>query len=423
MGITDRANIIRKLFAIGVFGAIIGCATVCYSQSDTTKTRKYHETLEDQLPVKLDSTKQRDLADEIYKLLGKTNTFNKAQHAKKINFSVIPSLGYTLTTGFAVDITSNAAFYTDSKHDENLSAIVNDLVFDTKEQKLLYLRSEIWAKDNNYKFVGDIRTLEYPTTTYGLGSSTTNATADNIFFYYIRFYGTFYKKVIPDFYAGVGYNLDQHLDISEDGNANGTESDIAKYGDPRQTTSSGVNFSLLFDNRRNQLNPLGGYYANLIYRQNLTFLGSDENWQSLELDMRKYLRVSPSSNNILAFWGMAWFSSANTPYLDLPATGNDMYDNSGRGYAEGRYRGRDMLYLETEYRFGIMKNGLLGGVIFANGETFSGYQSTTFQKIAPGTGAGIRIKANKHSDSNICIDYGVGVNGSHGFFVNLGEVF
>ena len=38
-------------------------------------------------------------------------------------------------------------------------------------------------------------------------------------------------------------------------------------------------------------------------------------------------------------------------------------------------------------------------------------------------GFGIRIKVNKVSNTNIAIDYGFGLDGSHGFFVNLGELF
>ncbi len=110
-------------------------------------------------------------------------------------------------------------------------------------------------------------------------------------------------------------------------------------------------------------------------------------------------------------------------YLNLAATGGDMYNNSGRGYAVGRFRGRNELYLEGEYRFGITRNGLLGAVIFANGESFSELKSNAFETMAPAAGTGIRIKLNKHSNSNICIDYGVGTGGSRGFFVNLGEVF
>ena len=65
----------------------------------------------------------------------------------------------------------------------------------------------------------------------------------------------------------------------------------------------------------------------------------------------------------------------NPPYLDLPSTGWDSYNNTGRGYVQGRYRGKDLMYLESEYRFGITRNGLFGGVVFANAETVSNYPS------------------------------------------------
>ena len=32
-------------------------------------------------------------------------------------------------------------------------------------------------------------------------------------------------------------------------------------------------------------------------------------------------------------------------------------------------------------------------------------------------------KVNKHSNLNLAIDYGIGIGGSRGVFVNLGEVF
>jgi outer membrane protein assembly factor BamA len=406
----------RTLFILAVFSSF-----KCAAQNYHLKTDTSHRYIADQVPAKIDSSKQRDLGEELYGLIGKKNGFDRKQ--RKVNVSVVPSAGYTLTTGAAFDLSANAAFYTDAGHNENLSAYLNDFAIDTRKQKYLFSRSEIWAPNNDYKFVTDVRLQEYPTTTYGLGSGTTNQTADNIFYYYLRAYPTFYKKLAPDFYGGFGYDLDDYWGVTEDGNANGTESDFKKYGDPSRTIASGVNFSLLYDNRRNSIYPLGGYYANLTYRQNVTWLGSDQSWQSFRLDLRKYMRLSPNNNNVLAFWGMAWFSSANTPYLDLPTTGGDMYNNSGRGYAVGRFRGYDMLYLEVEYRFGILRNGLIGGVVFANGESFTGYSGIQFQKIAPATGAGIRVKANKKSNTSIGVDYGVGIDGSRGFFINLGEVF
>jgi hypothetical protein len=152
-------------------------------------------------------------------------------------------------------------------------------------------------------------------------------------------------------------------------------------------------------------------------------MGSSGNWQSLQFDLRKYIRVSDSNNNILALWSLLWFTHGNVPYLDLPGTGLDMFNNSGRGYIQGRFLGRNMLYLESEYRFGITSNGLLGAVVFANAQSVSEYPSDEFKKIAPALGTGLRIKMNKHSNTNICIDYAVGINNSNGFFLNLGEIF
>ena len=370
----------------------------------------------------IDSSKQQDLIDILQKILNKNTPDNSRLHAKKLVFSVVPAIGYSLTTGFAIDISSNVAFYTSPNHDNNLSAIDLETVYDTRNQKIIVSRSEIWFDKNNYKLTTDLRWEKYPIDTYGLGTTSTNATDDPIVYNYIRTYASIFKKIEGTFYGGVGYDYDHHYSISQTGNANGTVSDYNKYGFAPQSTSSGVVLNLLFDNRLNPINPLNGGYASIIYRDNFTFLGSDSHWQELSMDFRKYFRLSPTSNNILAIWSILAFTNGNVPYLDLPCTASDTYNNSGRGYPEQRFKGRNELYLEAEYRFGITSNGFLGGVVFTNAESFSELQTNRFVKVAPAVGTGIRIKVNKHSDTNICIDYATGI-GSHGFFVNLGEMF
>ena len=82
-----------------------------------------------------------------------------------------------------------------------------------------------------------------------------------------------------------------------------------------------------------------------------------------------------------------------------------------------------MLYFETEYRFNITSNGLLGGTMFVNGQTYSANTFMNYNPVKVGYGLGLRIKLNKFSGANICVDYGFGKNGSRGFAVNLGEIF
>jgi len=370
-----------------------------------------------------DSAKQKDLVDILVKIIDKNTPSENRAKPEKANFSIIPYGGYTLSTGFSVNLTGNVGFYTNAAHHQNLSIITADIGYDSKIQKTFRSRAEIWDNNNSFKFVTDLRYEIYPTDTYGLGTFTKLATDNDIYYRYERVYGTALKKIGNDYYAGIGYNLDHHFDIAATGNADGSISDFIKYGQATQSTSSGFNLNFLFDDRKNPFNPLSGTFTSVILRQNLTLLGSNANWESLQVDFRKYIKLSPNSNNVLAIWSIAAFTHGNVPYLDLPSTGSDMYNNSGRGYAIGRFRGRNELYLEGEYRFGLTRNGLLGAVLFANGESFSEFQTNRFESIAPAAGTGIRIKINKHSDSNICIDYGVGTNGSRGFFVNLGEVF
>ena len=120
----------------------------------------------------------------------------------------------------------------------------------------------------------------------------------------------------------------------------------------------------------------------------------------------------------MAFWSWNEFTyGGKVPYFDLPSVGWDEYSNTGRGFIQGRFRGIDIIYLEGEYRFDILRNGLIGGVVFCNGESVPNYPSGSFTAIHVGKGIGLRIKMNKYSDTNLCIDYGIGDGGSRGFFL------
>jgi len=107
----------------------------------------------------------------------------------------------------------------------------------------------------------------------------------------------------------------------------------------------------------------------------------------------------------------------------MPSTGWDPFSNTGRGYIQGRFRSKNLVYTEAEYRFKVLRNGLIGGVVFGNAQTVTDWPSNSFNSLALGAGAGVRLKFNKHSRTNVCIDYAFGQGGSQGVFVNLGEVF
>jgi outer membrane protein assembly factor BamA len=185
---------------------------------------------------------------------------------------------------------------------------------------------------------------------------------------------------------------------------------------------------VLHDNRDNAINASKGYFAQLTYRLNPTFLGSTQASSTMYYEYRTYLKLSNRAIHapLLAFW--TWgqqLLSGNLPYLALPSITWDMYNRSGRGYIQGRIRGENFWYGEAEYRFPITKDGLLGGVTFLNATSASNLalNQNLFDALAPGYGIGLRVKMSKQTNTNISIDYGRGKNGSGGIYFNLQETF
>jgi hypothetical protein len=339
----------------------------------------------------------------------------------KPRISLVPAAGYSLQTDFAVIVAANAAFYTNPE--ANISSVVTSVTYTARNQVILPVQSNIYTKGNKYNIVFDWRYLYYPSYTYGLGGYTSLNDGYLIDYSTIHLHQAVLRELRPDMYAGVGYNLDYFWDIHEQ-NPPGTSTDFELYGLQKTEFASGFTFNFLYDTRRNSINPDGGSFVNVIYRPNLTVFGNTATWRSLVVDARKYVHFPADSKNILAFWNYDWLTvSGKPPYLMLPYTGGDPYSNTGRGYIQGRFRGNNMLYLESEYRFGITNNGLLGGVAFVNAQSFTEQASGKFETIAPGWGAGLRLKFNKFSRTNVALDYGFGLGHSGGVFVNVGEVF
>ena len=343
--------------------------------------------------------------------------------SEKLNFSASPILEYTLSTGLTVGIAASGAFYTSVKNQTNISSLLGAVKYTEKKQFLLPIQTSLWTPGNKYNFLGDWRYLNFPQDTYGIGSLTATTDKYIIAYKYLRFYEFILKNISKNFYLGMGYQLDHHWGIKEIGVLPGRITDYKLYGFNQNSTSSGVSFNVVHDSRKNSINPEGGsVYGNVQFLQNSRLLGSQSNWNSLLIDLRKYFKIG--QKNVLGFWFYSVLTlSGNPPYLDLPGAGSDMYNNSGRGYEQGRFIGKKYIDLEAEFRFGITNNGLIGGIIFCNAGSVSELRTNKFESIFSGVGAGLRIKLNKFSNTNTCLDFGFGRNKSKGFFGNLGEVF
>lgn len=370
-----------------------------------------------------DTAYEKDIFDVIKAAFVKTDKQVKVDSiTTKPVMSILPAVGYTLQTGLAATISGNIAFRTSPE--ARISTITINPAYTQKKQVIIPLQSNIYTKGNQYAFIGDLRFYKYPQSSFGLGSQSDIHNENPLVYSFFRFNETVLRNIGGNFFAGLGYIFDDRWNMAEKGQLNGGVSDYERYGPVSRAISTGGTFSALFDSRDNSINPSRGFYTLINYRDNFTFLGSTTPWRSLIIDVRKYYRLPANSDNVIAFWSYNWLVLSGRPaYLDLPATGHDPGFTTGRGYIQGRFRGAQMVYLESEYRFKISRNGLLGGVLFVNGQSFSAAPGSRLQAIQPAFGPGLRVKLNKVSKTNIAIDYGFGREGSRGLFINVGEVF
>ncbi len=376
-----------------------------------------------------------------------------------VYFSPVPVIGANPASGFIFGAGASTSWYMGDPATTRLSSALAGGAYTTKSQLIFTLKSTVFTENNDWILMGDWRYLDSSQPTWGIGTGPQSAKlssnsfttdegkivdgvdeSDLMKFEFIRFYETFLKKLNDNgLYAGVGVHLDFFSNIDDQLlNLDTVPQQVTPYYsytekhgfDQDKSTLIGLSANVVYDTRDNINAPYAGRYAFASFKVNPDFLGSDQNSTSLWLEYRDYFDLTGDHHNILALWAFGNFTtSGNLPYMSLPAIGWDQYARSGAPYAQGRFRGINMMYGGLEYRkhvYGSTKNpDFIGIVAFANATTADGDSNgiDLFQYFDPGYGLGLRINISKKARTNLGIDYGWGNYNSTGLFIRLNENF
>jgi hypothetical protein len=375
-------------------------------------------------------TAQRDVMDILGSILGhhpapKPAPTDSTAPRHNVAVTALPSFAVNPTVGVLVGVSGNAVTRFGPSAETNASVLTATLGVTTKKQLHFLTRTNLVSRMNRVMLHGDWRYLDTKQPTWGLGRAQPASARMEMDFILLRFYETVYLAVAPRVFLGVGYHLDDHYNIVDIHAALGPTPFLAYNGGRTQTrtTSSGFSLDALHDTRDNPINPGRGVLIDASLQILPTWLGSDDTWQSLQGEVRVYPTLAKRHRQILALWGFAWLSFGHAPYLDLPSIGWDPRNRTGRGYIHGRIRGTDLLYAEAEYRVTLSANSLWGAVAFMNLTSASALGGRSFPAPEVAGGLGLRIKLNKHSNTNITLDFAVGAQGSRGIFLGTGEAF
>jgi outer membrane protein assembly factor BamA len=180
-------------------------------------------------------------------------------------------------------------------------------------------------------------------------------------------------------------------------------------------TIYGFGTDLVWDTRDNLFFPNSGgyqYFKVVIYPE----LG-DYVFYTFEIDVRHYNSFSP--DHVIA--GNFYFAQAlgDVPFYKLPALGGQ---NRERGYFYGRYRDKNYMTVQLEYRQYFWWR--FGFVVFAGtGNVAPELTKFTFNDLKYSYGFGLRFLFNKEEKVNLRMDIGFGIDGNRGIYFGIEEAF
>ncbi|WP_430817652.1 BamA/TamA family outer membrane protein [Carboxylicivirga sp. RSCT41] len=232
------------------------------------------------------------------------------------------------------------------------------------------------------------------------------------------------RRIINNFYLGMLYLGTQTLykfDQGTDAENEFTE-DFFKQNDIGDNFVSSIGLNLSYDSRDYPYYPTKGLVASIRPKMNATWLGSDNNYVDTDFMFKYYTNLN--SQKIFALALNGGFAAGDVPF--------DGYQNYGvrnslRGYTTGKYKGKNMVAAQVEYRWNFYKRW--GAVAFAgSGSVWGTEEMEDGEKVferhwLPSIGSGIRFTISKAKKVNLRLDFAWGVDGNQGLYFGVMEAF
>ncbi len=182
---------------------------------------------------------------------------------------------------------------------------------------------------------------------------------------------------------------------------------------------SSIGLNISYDTRDYVYYPTKGLMFSIRPKLNAEWLGSDNDYIDTDYSMTYF--TSFASNKVLGIslsGGFAWG--------DVPFDGYQNYGirNSLRGYAVGKYKGKNMVAAQAEYRWRFYKKwGMVGfagiGSVWGNDSEEEAFE----QALLPSAGAGLRFMVSPAKKINLRLDYAFGIDGNQGLYFGVMEAF
>jgi hypothetical protein len=332
---------------------------------------------------------------------------------KLINY---PTIAYAPETSWELGVSSLYVYSANRDLSNRLSEIKAFTFYTLENQYGFWLDHAIYTDQNKWFFYGRARYQSFPLFYYGIGRETPSEHIALIDGEYTLFRERLLRETLPSLYFGLELDYQGLTRV----NYINTETDfefpeVGAIG----SNNLGIGLGLLYNNIHNAMNPREGLYSEWAFMNYNTALGSDYNMTTYVIDNRIYQPVK--ENTVFAAQLYGQFTSGNAPFNMLALMGGE---SLMRGYYLGRYRDKNLLAGQVEYRILPFEFSERWGasVFLAAGQVYGDDYGFNWDQFLPTGGAGIRYLIFPEKDIYTRIDLSFTEEG-RGVYFFIGEAF
>ena len=326
-----------------------------------------------------------------------------------------PYAFYTPETNFAIGAGGMIYFRTANILDLNLSSILLSGYYTINDQYSLTLTPELYFASNKYIAQGEFNFGKFLDKFYGYGSNSKEIDNPDYFAQDFGINLNFQADIIDNFEIGAIYDfLYTNIIDKKDNLFLLNDAVLGSNGG----ISSGIGFILVWDSRDYIFLPTNGGFNRFSMVFYSKVIGSDFEFQHYLFDLRRYYKISDDILLTVQLYGN--FSGGDPPFYEMPRLGGS---KTMRGYYEGRYRDRNYLTAQAEFKTYLIKKWKLLFVAFGGlGDVGHDLNDFLLKEFKYSYGFGFRYIFDKEERLTVRADFGFGKN-TTGVYFAMQETF
>jgi len=294
------------------------------------------------------------------------------------------------------------------------SSFYGTFMYTLNKQVLTGFQTTYWHKKNLFSAGFAFLFQRFPYRFYGIGNSV-DAYYEMYDSKQIKIDATLRKKLFTNVYCGIEYKYRENkmLSVKEGGLF---ASGIVPGG--KGSIIRGIEANVQFDNRNDEFYPTRGAVMYVSVSKFGELFKGDHLFEKYKLELKKYYPLPFNKNHIIAARFLGELGGGDIPFNYMSQLGGP---NILRGYFEGKYRDRNILNTDIEYRMPIInrvKIHFFGG-FGAVGDDLTKFKQKYFKLSG---GSGLRYKVFKNRGMHIRVDFGFGYK-TWGTYIQLSEAF